>query len=86
MFNPDNTIIACPGRSYLQVIEISKGKFNDSLKTGIKHSAELSICHWHTNNILITGGLDDTIRVWNFNSVEEIITVPDLWMTRMVSY
>ena len=66
MFNPTDTMIACPGKPYLQVIEKNGLIFQEVFRTGIRHEKDITICHWINNEVLITGGKDNKISIWNF--------------------
>lgn len=66
MFNPTDTLIACPGKPFLQLIECHKDLFHETYKMGIKHEKEISICHWQNKNVLVTGGLDVAVKIWNY--------------------
>lgn len=75
MFNPSDTMIACPGKAFLQVIERNNGIFHETYKMGIRHEKEITICQWANNEVLITGGLDNHIRIWNLDREDEIIKI-----------
>ena len=86
MCNPNNTLIACPGKAYLQMVEVHDGKFSEFVRAEIKHTSDITLCHWQTEVILVTTGLDNFVRIWNYNSDEQLIQVPNLFLTRIARY
>lgn len=42
----------------------------------VKHDRAITICYWFSSHVLITGGLDNTIALWNMNKRQRITYVP----------
>lgn len=75
MFDPTDTVIAYPGKPYLQVIENYDNTFNSTCSTNIRHKKDIVICHWINNNVLLTGGNDNCMSIWNYEAESQIARI-----------
>lgn len=66
--NPEGKLLAAPGRPHLQLVFLEAGKMYLTASTTIKHLTDICICHWHSNNILITTSIDRETCIWNYKT------------------
>lgn len=75
-FNPESTVIAVPGKPVLELMESEEFSFRPKQQQKIKHDKPITICFWFSSHVLITGGLDNTVALWNMTKTERITYVP----------
>jgi hypothetical protein len=78
-------MVAMPGKSALQQVNIEPAKMYLTLNSSIKHSADIAICHWHSSEILITASVDKELSLWKYHNGEKIASVSGLLPMRIVT-
>jgi hypothetical protein len=78
-------MIAMPGKSALQQVNIEPAKMYLTLNSSIKHSTDLVICHWQSSEILITASMEKELSIWKYHNGEKIASVGGLLPMRIVT-
>lgn len=74
-FNMKSTMIAMPGKPALQQVNIEPAKMYLTLNSSIKHSSDITICHWQNSEVLVTASISKETSLWKYHSGEKIVSV-----------
>lgn len=61
-----------PGKAILELVEYKDVSFRATPQPKIKHDRPITICFWFSSVLLVTGGMDNSIALWNMAKVVKI--------------